>query len=78
MQYLQWMRGSEDGRARLDSLPDLVEQCANKWLLTLGDPFPSVYTSFVVPAKRGDGTDVVLKIGYPHRETEHEGLALEV
>lgn len=77
MQYLQWMRASEDGRAWLDSLPALVEQCATSWRLTLGDPFPFVYRSLVLPAKREDGSDAVLKILLPDRETLHEGLALE-
>jgi streptomycin 6-kinase len=77
MQYLQWMRATEEGRAWLDSLPALVDDCANAWRLTLGDPFPYVYRSLVLPVKREDGTDAVLKFFFPDRESLLEGMALE-
>jgi streptomycin 6-kinase len=77
MEHLQWMRSTEDGRAWLDSLPELVDQCAKGWGLTLGDPFPDVYLSLVLPTELADGSEAVLKMSYPHREVEHEGLALE-
>jgi streptomycin 6-kinase len=65
--------------ARLDrasweeELPRLVEECAGNWDLRLEEPFTGSYASHVVPAG-----DVVLKIQWPHRESDHEADALEL
>jgi streptomycin 6-kinase len=61
----------------LEELPDLVERCVDGWSLTLGDPFAGSQVSLVFPATTSNGTDVVLKIQWPHRESEHEADALE-
>ena len=61
-------------RARL---PKLVVECAAQWQLELGAPFASGAVSFAAPARRADGDDVVLKIGFAHRESEQEADALE-
>ena len=53
--------------------PRLVEECAEQWDLELEEPFAGGYVSLVVPAG-----DVVLKIQWPHRESEHEAAALEL
>jgi streptomycin 6-kinase len=44
-----------------------------QWGLRLEEPFPGAYVSHVVPAG-----DVVLKVQWPHRESQHEADALEV
>jgi streptomycin 6-kinase len=59
-------------------LPGLVAGCSERWSLSLGDPFTDAYTSLVVPATRADGSDVVLKVQVPDRESEHEAAALSV
>jgi len=74
---LEWLKASQAGAEWLAALPDRVESCIERWDLRLGPPFPSAYTSLTVPARRPDGADVVLKIPFPHRESEHETLALE-
>jgi hypothetical protein len=51
----------------------LVEECAAEWELDLEEPFAGAFVSHVVPAG-----DVVLKIQWPHRESEHEADALEL
>jgi streptomycin 6-kinase len=53
-------------------LPELVEQCAAQWDLALEAPYSGGFVSHVVPAG-----DVVLKIQWPHRESEQEADALE-
>jgi len=58
------------------ALPDLVDRCAQNWRLRLGQPYASAHTSLTMPAQLEDGTDVVLKLPFPDRESEHEGLAL--
>jgi streptomycin 6-kinase len=49
----------------------MVEECAEQWDLSIEEPFSGGNVSHVVPAG-----DVVLKIQWPHRESEHEADAL--
>ncbi len=66
--------------AWLGSLPDAVGDLARRWALSVGPPFdgPDVSCAWVAPATRRDGAPVVLKLGMPHLEGEHEieGLRL--
>jgi len=56
----------------------LVEELAEEWDLTLGEPYmPGAASEFVARVELADGTPAVLKIGIPHRESEHEADALE-
>lgn len=73
---LQWLRRMDAGRSWLAALPALVEGCATHWGLRLGEPYPDSYVSLVLPAELRDGTAAVLKIQFPHRESEHEAKAL--
>ena len=73
---LDWLRGSEQGRAWLDALPDVVDACAARWGLSVGRPFPYAYTSLALPAVRAGGASAVVKVMFPGRENEHEALAL--
>ena len=75
-QSLQWMQSTEAGRSWLTALPTVVEDCARRWGLRLGEPYHDSYVSLVVPADRGDGAPLVLKIQFPDRESEHEAAAL--
>jgi streptomycin 6-kinase len=57
----------------------LLHECAEQWQLDLGEPFSGGYASrMVTAATLPDGTGVVLKLQLPHRESEHEGAALEL
>ena len=60
--------------------PDLdaiVARVCRSWSLKIaGPPFPAAQVSHVVPVRRDDGTDAVLKIQFPHRECVHEAEAL--
>jgi streptomycin 6-kinase len=73
---LEWLRASGPGQAWLDALPRLVRECAEAWVLRLGDPFPDSHVSIVLPATREDGSSAVLKIQFPDRESEHESACL--
>ena len=73
---LAWLEGSPEGRAWLERLPRLRDECAEAWSLELGDPFAYAFASLSIPATRADGTDVVLKLQFPDRESEHEASAL--
>ncbi|MGZ4137996.1 MAG: aminoglycoside phosphotransferase family protein, partial [Actinomycetota bacterium] len=74
---LAWMSGCPEGRAWLDRLPRLVDECAGAWSLEVGEPFPYALAALTLPATQRDGTHVVLKIQFPDRESEHEADALE-
>jgi streptomycin 6-kinase len=68
-------RRTPESSAWLDRLPDLVSRLQDRWSLTaVGVPFDGeeVSCAWVAPAARTDGTDVVLKLGMPHMEAEHE------
>ena len=67
----------EDGRAWIESLPVLLDEYVQRWSLTLGMPFVLSY-NYVVPAIRADGTEAVLKLGFPNRELLSEMHALQV
>jgi streptomycin 6-kinase len=70
------------GRVWLEErLPVILTDCRRKWSLNLGTPFPNLSYSFVVPAIRDDGLELVLKVGFlkdgqPDKElvTEHDAL----
>lgn len=75
-QGLEWLRTTGAGREWLEALPARVDAAAAQWCLELGEPFRYAFTSIAIPARRQDASDVVLKIRFLDRETEHEPLAL--
>jgi streptomycin 6-kinase len=74
-EYLQVWRGHPDGDAWLDALPRLVEGCADRWSLELGEPWSNSVASLTMPATRGSER-VVLKIRFPDREGLYQADAL--
>ncbi len=73
---LRWLSESEAGQRWLTALPVLVEECEARWSLRLGPPYEDSYVSLVLPADLPDGAGAVLKVQFPHRESEHEAEAL--
>jgi len=57
--------------------PHLAGECAERWSLRLGEPYDYAFVSVAVRAELPDGTRAVLKVGWPHLESEHEADALE-
>jgi len=55
-----------------------VQAAAERWSLTLGEPYVQGVAGYTTGAELADGTPVVLKLVEPHRETEHEADALEL
>ena len=68
---------ADRGEAWLRDLPGLLADLAARWCLTLGEPFDLSY-NYVVGAGRGDGSEVVLKVGFPHHELEREIRAMRL
>lgn len=74
-EHLEAWRGDPSFGSWLDELPSIVDACAERWSLTLGEPWTNSVASLTMPAER-DGQSVVLKIGIPDREGEFEAEAL--
>jgi streptomycin 6-kinase len=64
--------------AWLERVPELVDECVDAWDLRLGEPYPAGAAGYAVRADLAEGTPVVLKVIFPHREAEHEAAALRV
>jgi streptomycin 6-kinase len=62
----------------LARVPDLVRECVEEWELRLGEPYGAGAAGYTARAELPDGTPAVLKISFPHRESEHEPDALEL
>jgi streptomycin 6-kinase len=61
----------------LSALPDVIQQIASEWGLELGEPYlPGGQCAWVAPARDGRRDQLVLKVGWRHREAEHEAEAL--
>ena len=54
-----------------------LEELAEEWELSLGEPYPPGADGEVVRARLEDGTPAVLKLSNRHRENEQEADALE-
>jgi streptomycin 6-kinase len=61
----------------LDRVPELLQECVAEWGLRLGRPYAAGAAGHAVRAELADGTPAVLKLIFPHRESEHEADALE-
>jgi streptomycin 6-kinase len=61
----------------LSAIPRIVRESAERWSLTVGDPFqPGGQTAWVAPVRDASGADRVLKVVWPHPEAEHEAEGL--
>lgn len=65
-------------RPWLDRLPSLVEEVRDSFGLSLAEPLHAGSCSWVAPARLRDGTRVIVKIGWPHREMLGEPTALRL
>jgi len=73
---LTWLVDERGGRQWLEALPSLVSECLARWQLHIGNPLQG-NVSFVARAITAGGSEVILKIGFPHPDSEHEAGALE-
>jgi len=72
------MAGRGPGWSRwVERLPRLTVELVEEWQLTRDGPLQHGYCSLVLPARTGSGRPVVLKVGFPDDESEHEHLALQ-
>ena len=68
----------EAGIQWLNSLEELIAEFEQRWSLKILPPFEPLSYNYVAPAIQADGSEAVLKIGYPNPEltTEIEALKL--
>jgi streptomycin 6-kinase len=72
------LHGEEDGRAWLDRLPVVLDGCGRRWHITIDPPFPNLTFNYVAPARRADGTRVIVKACSPTGEFSWESEALRL
>jgi streptomycin 6-kinase len=65
-----------DWAAFVDRLPGLTRDLVAEWGLVVDGPPTHGFCALVVPV-RADGTEAVLKVGFPDDESEHEALVLQ-
>jgi len=73
---LKWLEQTSAGRDWLQQLPTHVRTCVDRWSLRLDKPYDQSNVSIVFPAAMADGSPAVLKVQFPHKESEHEAEAL--
>ncbi|MBI5151307.1 MAG: phosphotransferase [Candidatus Pacebacteria bacterium] len=72
------LSNGNEGKRWLESIPSIISKCEEKWSLQVYPPFNLSY-NYVAPVVRSDGTNAVLKIGFPQdREFRTETEALTI
>jgi streptomycin 6-kinase len=77
--FIKKMKGvhGDGASAWLTNFDELVADCEKQYDLNIKHPFDLSY-NFVAPAKRSDGSEVVLKVVVDQKEFEAELLALQL
>ncbi len=66
------------GHAWVERLPAIVDACARRWDLTLEPSSAPLSYNYVVPARRADGTAVIVKACAPAGEFAAQAAALRI
>jgi len=66
------------GRAWLERLPAVVDACTRRWNLTIEPSSAPLSYNYVVPARRADGTAVIVKACAPAGEFAVQAAALRI
>jgi streptomycin 6-kinase len=66
----------EAGREFAAGVPGRVEELATRWSLRVGPALLGARTAWVAPCLRADGSDAILRIGYPEFASGGEAEAL--
>jgi len=66
-----------EGSEWLSRLPETIASCERCWSVIASPPLEGLSYSYVAPATRQDGCQVILKLGFPNPELSSEVKALE-
>lgn len=66
----------DNGSVWLAELPTIIAACEERWSLMVEAPFPNLSYNFAAPARKEDGSELVVKIGVPRPEISREIEAL--
>ena len=72
------IHGEEKANDWLERLPAILEDCAQRWQLTLFPPFENLSFHYVAPAVCADGSPVVVKASSPTGEFALEAEAMRL
>lgn len=72
---LEWMADDPRTGSWLGEVPRLLDECAARWDLVVGEVYPGSSVSWTCRVTRS-GEPAVLKLQWPHEECEHEAEAL--
>lgn len=75
--FLAYAARGPEFAAWLDRLPALLRDLVDEWELAVDGEPAHGSCAVVVPVRTGSGRPAALKVGWPHRATEHEHLALQ-
>lgn len=67
-----------DERAWLSALPPCIRRLESQWAVQTGRPYPGGTSSWAAPGTLTDGTPVVVKVAWPHREARGECIGLRL
>ena len=68
--------GGPSGEAWVETLPALIHEFVDEWDLVPDGDVRFGHTALVLPVLRG-GERLALKLGWPHRDADHEHLVLQ-
>ena len=68
----------ERGSGWLRALPSIIQDCVERFSISLATPFDNLSFNLVIPGKLPDGTEAVLKLGVPNKELTSEARALRL
>ena len=54
-----------EGKRWIESLPEIIGEIESRWRLKMKEPFPNLSYHYVAPCVCADGSEAVVKIGFP-------------
>jgi streptomycin 6-kinase len=55
----------DEGKRWIESLPGIIGEIESRWRLKMKEPFPNLSYHYVAPCVCADGSEAVVKIGFP-------------
>ena len=68
----------QSAREWLDGLSSLIRTLEERWQIQVSYPFQPLTYNYIAPARRSDGTEVILKLGVPEDPFDREAECLRL